>query len=371
MPEEIETRWNATYEFLHTCYIYKDPITLTFNQYATKYPELMLYDADWTKVNDVKFLEKFYLATIEFSGTYYPTVCNILAYITEIAILLSEYRLKKDYTDAVDAMIIEYKKYFYPIPPIYLVGAILNPCMKYSTMSEMVHIIYTSIKIKETEKPSLFDCTSNANNHIESLYNHYANLLDNAMPTPVINPTTTFEGPSSSKRQAQGMPAYGVPNLSLWSRVQRPTQRPVNRDELNYYLRQPVEIVENQTQMSTLEWWKMSERQYPVLSILARDVLNVPMSTVASESAFSQGRQQIGDHRHSLGSNCMNALVCLRDWIRAERRNQRMSDYREEESLEEIMTIGDPSVQASPIYGAIDYDNPKPLPTDVNVEELE
>ena len=61
-----------------------------------------------------------------------------------------------------------------------------------------------------------------------------------------------------------------------------------------------------------------------MLSRLARDILNVPMSTVALESAFSQGRQQLGDTRHSLKSNAINILVCLRDWIRAELRNQEM-----------------------------------------------
>ncbi|PHT30096.1 60S acidic ribosomal protein P2B [Capsicum baccatum] len=48
------------------------------------------------------------------------------------------------------------------------------------------------------------------------------------------------------------------------------------------------------------------------------------MSTIALESAFSQGRQELGDNRHSLGSNAMHVLVCLRDWIRPERRNQEM-----------------------------------------------
>ncbi|PHU21109.1 hypothetical protein BC332_12260 [Capsicum chinense] len=98
------------------------------------------------------------------------------------------------------------------------------------------------------------------------------------------------------------------------------------RKELNYYLRSPSE--DRRRRINTLDWWRSNETQYPVLSRLARDILNVPMSTVASKSAFSQGRQQLGDNRHLLRSNAMNVLVCLRDWIRAERRNQEWNRSR-------------------------------------------
>ncbi|XP_047250264.1 zinc finger BED domain-containing protein RICESLEEPER 4-like [Capsicum annuum] len=61
------------------------------------------------------------------------------------------------------------------------------------------------------------------------------------------------------------------------------------REELKYYLRSQPE--DRRRRINALDWWRNNELQYPVLSRLARDILNVPMSTVASESAFSQGRQ--------------------------------------------------------------------------------
>ncbi|KAF3633547.1 putative dihydroflavonol-4-reductase-like [Capsicum annuum] len=107
---------------------------------------------------------------------------------------------------------------------------------------------------------------------------------------------------------------------------------------------------------------------------LARDILNVPISTIASESAFSQGRQQLGDNRHSLGSNAMNVLVCLRDWIRAKIRNQGMEPEPSDElKLEEIMTSRENTAESSPMHGfaPVDFDYPMQVPVNINMNELE
>ena len=112
MPEEIDTRWNSTYEFLKTCYKYRIPITLAFNQHCGSFADsadCMLHNSDWVVINDlVKFLEKFYVATVEFFSAYYPTVCNILGYIADISDLLKEYKNKEGYKEAVGAMFTKF-----------------------------------------------------------------------------------------------------------------------------------------------------------------------------------------------------------------------------------------------------------------------
>ncbi|KAM3341857.1 zinc finger BED domain-containing protein RICESLEEPER 4-like [Capsicum galapagoense] len=148
--------------------------------------------------------------------------------------------------------------------------------------------------------------------------------------------------------------------------------RSIYREELKYYLRSLPE--DRRRRINTLDWWRNNESKYPVLSRLARDILNVPMSTVASESAFSQGRQQLGDNRHSLGSNAMDVLVCLRDWIRAERRNLGMEpEPNDEQKLKEIMTSRENSAESSPMHGfaPIDFDYPMQVLVNINMDELE
>ena len=49
---------------------------------------------------------------------------------------------------------------------------------------------------------------------------------------------------------------------------------------------------------------------------MARDVLAIPISTVASEATFSAGGRVIDPYRASLSSNTVQTLVCGGDWMR-------------------------------------------------------
>jgi len=64
-----------------------------------------------------------------------------------------------------------------------------------------------------------------------------------------------------------------------------------------------------------LAHWRMNQGRYPLLSKMARDILTIPLSTVASESAFSVGGRVLDAFRSSLKSDTVEAVICLRDWL--------------------------------------------------------
>ena len=66
-----------------------------------------------------------------------------------------------------------------------------------------------------------------------------------------------------------------------------------------------------------LGWWKANSDRYLVLSKIARDVLAVPVSTVASESAFSTGGRILDPFRSSLSPLMVQNLVCAQNWLQA------------------------------------------------------
>ncbi|KAF7150091.1 hypothetical protein RHSIM_Rhsim02G0147200 [Rhododendron simsii] len=64
-----------------------------------------------------------------------------------------------------------------------------------------------------------------------------------------------------------------------------------------------------------LMWWKNNSNKYPILSKIARDVLAVPVSTIASESAFSTGGRILDPFRSSLSPSMVETLVCTQNWL--------------------------------------------------------
>ncbi|KAI5822048.1 hATC-domain-containing protein [Schizophyllum commune Tattone D] len=89
-----------------------------------------------------------------------------------------------------------------------------------------------------------------------------------------------------------------------------PLQRSDRRDELERYLRAPIEDADD-----PIQWWNDRRALYPRLSQIAIDFLTIPSTSVDVEHLFSKGRL-ILSHVHSrLSVQTTRALLCLNSWI--------------------------------------------------------
>jgi hypothetical protein len=66
--------------------------------------------------------------------------------------------------------------------------------------------------------------------------------------------------------------------------------------ELSFYLDSDT-VNQFDDDFNILNWWHDHKHTYPLLSILAKDVLSMPVSTISSESAFSLTGRIIEEHR--------------------------------------------------------------------------
>ena len=53
---------------------------------------------------------------------------------------------------------------------------------------------------------------------------------------------------------------------------------------------------------------------FPILSRIAKDILVIPASTIASESAFSTSRRVLNDKRSRFAPHAIQICVCKKDW---------------------------------------------------------
>ncbi|KAE8699322.1 hypothetical protein F3Y22_tig00110580pilonHSYRG00084 [Hibiscus syriacus] len=90
----------------------------------------------------------------------------------------------------------------------------------------------------------------------------------------------------------------------------------LNKNEVDLYLMEALEKKSNPN-FDILNWWKVNSTKYHILGQLARDVLAIHVSTVASEFAFSTGGRVFNFYRRSLTPKTVEALTCTQNWCRS------------------------------------------------------
>ncbi|CAN1253743.1 Zinc finger BED domain-containing protein RICESLEEPER 2 [Linum perenne] len=69
-------------------------------------------------------------------------------------------------------------------------------------------------------------------------------------------------------------------------------------------------------EFNVIDWWKSERTKYKILSKMACEIMAIPITSVASEAAFSAGGRVIDPSRSSLGQKTIEALLCSQDWLR-------------------------------------------------------
>lgn len=69
-------------------------------------------------------------------------------------------------------------------------------------------------------------------------------------------------------------------------------------------------------ELDVLKWWKVNSTRFLVLASIAREVLAIPVSTIAFGFVFSMRGRILDLYSICLTSKIIEVLVCTQDWIK-------------------------------------------------------
>ncbi|RZB51997.1 putative AC transposase [Glycine soja] len=115
-----------------------------------------------------------------------------------------------------------------------------------------------------------------------------------------------------SSLEARARPSERVKNDPYgYSRYFQSTRSSTSK--LDIYLE---DASDSRLDLDVLNWWKLNSDRFPTFACMARDVLVIPISTMAFEFAFSIRGRVLDPYLCSLTPQMVEELVCTQDWIK-------------------------------------------------------
>ncbi|XP_020206178.1 zinc finger BED domain-containing protein DAYSLEEPER [Cajanus cajan] len=143
---------------------------------------------------------------------------------------------------------------------------------------------------------------------IHELFHEYVALL----PLP-LTPAYAEDGVAGSHSKMEESPVLTDNGLTDFDAYIKETTSQHMKSELDQYLEES--LLPRVPEFDVLGWWKLNKLKYPTLSKMARDILSVPVSTVAPDSVFYSKSKEMDRYRISLRPETVEALVCAKDWM--------------------------------------------------------
>ncbi|XP_073153840.1 zinc finger BED domain-containing protein RICESLEEPER 2-like [Henckelia pumila] len=291
---DCKTRWNSTYLMIMTVISFKEMFArLRFCDPSYKsFPT----DEEWLLAEEVsQILKVFYSVTEIFSGRKYPTTNIFFPKVCEIKASLIKWTTSpnKIVSSVAERMLSKFEKYWSDIHGVMGIATILDPRYKTKLVEYCFKRTHGEIGFKEPVRRIQKMCYDLLDDYTNN--SGHSRVEKRSMETRLNTSTDDFLD-SFDKEVALECDIYTD-----------------FKTELDHYLEDKV--LPRNVDFDILEWWKTNGIKYPTLMRMTRDLLVIPISTIASESAFSTGGRLVSLHRSRLHPKNLEALMCTQSWL--------------------------------------------------------
>ncbi|WJZ98159.1 hypothetical protein VitviT2T_016708 [Vitis vinifera] len=298
-----QNQWNTTYEMLVAASELKEVFSC-LDTSDPDYKEAPSMD-DWKQVETLcTYLKLFFDAanlltsttTIPTTNTFYHETWKIQTELARAATCEDPFisNLAKPMQEKVD-------KYWKDCGLVLAIAVAMDPRFK----MKLVEFSFPKIYGDEAAPT----CIRVVDEGLHELFLEYV-----ALPLP-LTPTYVDEGNAGSMKgedHSQGglLSSNGLSDFDVYILETSSQQM---KSELDQYLEESV--LPRVHEFDLLGWWKLNKLKYPTLSKMARDILSIPVSSVAVESIYDTVGKEMDEYRNSLRPETVEALICAKDWL--------------------------------------------------------
>jgi hypothetical protein len=302
-------QWNSTYSMLEAALEFKDVLIL-LQENDTAY-SIFLSEIEWERLTAVTSYLKLFVEVLNiFTNRKYPTANIFFPELCDVKLHLIEWCKNSDVYISSLALKLRSKfdEYWDKCSLGLAVAAMLDPRFKMKLVDYYYPQIYGSMSTSRIEE--VFD-------GVKALYNEHSigsplASHDQGLAWQVGNGSGPLNLPWSAKDSRDRLMGFD-------KFLHETSQGEGAKSDLEKYLEEP--LFPRNVDFNILNWWKVHTPRYPVLSMMARNVLGIPMSKVVPELAFNYSGRVLDRDWSSLNAATVQALVCSQDWIRSELEN--------------------------------------------------
>ncbi|XP_076891887.1 zinc finger BED domain-containing protein RICESLEEPER 1-like [Bidens hawaiensis] len=291
-----QMQWNSTYLMLESVLEYKNAFIL-LQEHEPIYTTC-LSDEEWERVGTVTSFVKLLIEVINVfsqSQTKYSTSNVFFAELCDVHIQLIDYCKNPDafISSLAMKMKVKFDEYWEKSGLALAIAAILDPRFK------MKLVEYYYKQIYDTEASERLCEVSEG---IRDLFNEYSVQLGSDDDVAGQAGSTS----NVTRDRLRGFDKF----------LNETSNQQSSGSDLEKYLDEPV--FPRNYDFSILNWWKVHTPRYPILSVMARDILGVRVSNITADLAFSTGGRVVDNRLRSVDSDIRQALFCGQDWLRIE-----------------------------------------------------
>ncbi|CAI9266349.1 unnamed protein product [Lactuca saligna] len=276
---DCKMRWNSTFLMLSVAISYKE----VFDRVKTRDPKYTCFptDQDWELASEI---------------------CERLQLFYEIGYSLREWIKSpiEEIREMVEQMVSKFNKHWSVIHGIMGMAAVLDPRYKLKFVELLLSVLYGD------EKATIE--FQNLEGFVKTLFQEYESSNASRKRKSQV-PCSSSVGSSMSSGHHVGFKKL----LSDIASITRDDDDSRGMSELDNYLKE--KLLSKDMELGLLAWWKTNGIKYPTLQRIAKDILAIPVSTIASESAFNTSGRLLSPYRSRLHPKTLEALMCAQSWL--------------------------------------------------------